>query len=108
MPAPSNTVHSALRSFPFSYRANVIDKTQLLVPSGWDTWGKIKILRQGFDCKGVVENWEGVDIGRRQSAMYDDEAVREGGVVSAYEETLAHLAPSESVSSDCAAERSED
>lgn len=30
----------------------------MLVPSGWDSWGKIKILREGFDCENVSEGWD--------------------------------------------------
>lgn len=30
----------------------------LSIPSGWDTWGKIQLLREGFDCKHCIERWD--------------------------------------------------
>lgn len=29
-----------------------------MVPAGWDSFGKIKVLRTGFDCEGVAQGWE--------------------------------------------------
>lgn len=29
-----------------------------MVPSGWDSWGKINVLREGFDPKEVGRLWE--------------------------------------------------
>ncbi|GAA5981095.1 hypothetical protein JCM10908_003984 [Rhodotorula pacifica] len=57
---------SARASFPFLHRANVIDRDQVLVPAGWDTWGKIKILRERFDCDACGQSWEAdLDTKRR-------------------------------------------
>ncbi|EPQ30041.1 uncharacterized protein PFL1_02158 [Pseudozyma flocculosa PF-1] len=44
--------------FKFPYRAITTDRDTLLVPSGWDSWGKIRALRDGFDCKGMARGWE--------------------------------------------------
>ncbi|KAN0060831.1 hypothetical protein ACQY0O_007490 [Thecaphora frezii] len=44
--------------FRFPYRAITTDRDTLLVPSGWDSWGKIRALRDGFDCKGMGRGWE--------------------------------------------------
>lgn len=30
----------------------------MLVPAGWDSWGKIAVLREGFDAKAWGEAWE--------------------------------------------------
>lgn len=54
---------STLR-FPFPHRANVIDRDAVVVPAGWDTWGKIRILRERFDCEAVGRGWE-ADMERR-------------------------------------------
>lgn len=35
-----------------------MDRDTLLVPSGWDSWGKIRVLREGFDCRGLGRGWE--------------------------------------------------
>ncbi|PWY98216.1 DLIC-domain-containing protein [Testicularia cyperi] len=45
-------------AFPFAYRASTTDRDTLLVPAGWDSWGKIRALRESFDCKGLGRGWE--------------------------------------------------
>ncbi|PLW26877.1 hypothetical protein PCANC_23131 [Puccinia coronata f. sp. avenae] len=45
------------RLFPFPYKANVVDRDEVLIPMGWDSWGKIKILRDGFDPLVVGNGW---------------------------------------------------
>lgn len=52
-----NTKSSSSR-FPFPYRANQLDRDSIMIPSGWDSWGKIQILKDGFDCQRVNEMWE--------------------------------------------------
>ncbi|PWN49968.1 DLIC-domain-containing protein [Violaceomyces palustris] len=54
----STSVSTGSGTFPFPYRASTVDRDTLLVPSGWDSWGKIKALRDGFDCKGMAKGWE--------------------------------------------------
>ena len=44
--------------FPFPRRANVLDRDAVMVPSGWDSWGKINVLRDGFDPARVGRAWE--------------------------------------------------
>lgn len=36
---------------------NVVDRERVLVPLGWDSWGKIRVLREGFDVEGVSRAW---------------------------------------------------
>ena len=36
---------------------NVIDRDRVLVPPNWDSWGKIRVLREGFDVEGVSSSW---------------------------------------------------
>ena len=36
---------------------NVIDRDKILVPPNWDSWGKISVLREGFDVEGVSSGW---------------------------------------------------
>ncbi|KAF9975450.1 hypothetical protein BGZ73_000903 [Actinomortierella ambigua] len=45
-------------SFPFKKRAQVVERDQVMVPAGWDSFGKIKVLRSGFDCEGLVQGWD--------------------------------------------------
>lgn len=42
-------------------RHNVVDRERVLVPPAWDSWGKIRVLREGFDVEGVSRAW-GVEI----------------------------------------------
>ncbi|KAI5301555.1 hypothetical protein KEM56_001606 [Ascosphaera pollenicola] len=32
-------------------------KDKILVPSNWDSWGKIRIIREGFDMEGIGTAW---------------------------------------------------
>lgn len=48
-------IHSLLKRQ--SLRHNVIDRDKILVPSNWDSWGKIRIIREGFDMEGVSTAW---------------------------------------------------
>ena len=44
--------------FPFQHRTNTLDRDRIVVPAGWDSWGKIGVLREGFDAKSWGEAWE--------------------------------------------------
>ncbi|KAL1974599.1 hypothetical protein VTN31DRAFT_4803 [Thermomyces dupontii] len=48
-------IHSLLKRQ--SLRHNVIDRDKILVPANWDSWGKIRIIREGFDIEGVGNAW---------------------------------------------------
>ncbi|KXS12064.1 dynein light intermediate chain [Gonapodya prolifera JEL478] len=54
--APSSPSSSRrLTSFPFLRRAQVVERDAVFVPAGWDSWGKIRVLRDGFDCALAAE-----------------------------------------------------
>ncbi len=36
---------------------NVIDRDKILVPPNWDSWGKIRVLREGFDVESISNGW---------------------------------------------------
>jgi dynein light intermediate chain 1 len=36
---------------------NVTDRDHILVPPSWDSWGKIRILIEGFDVEGASKAW---------------------------------------------------
>ncbi|KAH9464247.1 hypothetical protein MJO28_002108 [Puccinia striiformis f. sp. tritici] len=55
--AATTTTTSHSRLFGFPYKANVVDRDEVLIPMGWDSWGKIKILRDGFDPSVVGNGW---------------------------------------------------
>ncbi|KAM5458202.1 hypothetical protein MaudCBS49596_000114 [Microsporum audouinii] len=48
-------IHSLLKRQ--SLKHNVIDRDKILVPSNWDSWGKIRIIREGFNIEGVGTSW---------------------------------------------------
>ncbi|CAO3703176.1 unnamed protein product [Rhizopus stolonifer] len=46
------------KTYPFRAKAQVVERDTVFVPSGWDSWGKIKVLREGFDCESISEGWD--------------------------------------------------
>lgn len=48
----------ARNPFPFQHKPNTLDRDRIVVPAGWDSWGKIGVLRDGFDAKAWGEAWE--------------------------------------------------
>jgi dynein light intermediate chain 1 len=44
--------------FPFMHKPNTLDRERIVVPAGWDSWGKISVMRDGFDAKMWGEAWE--------------------------------------------------
>lgn len=61
-PSPSvagSEVPTAVRNpFPFVHKPNTLDRDRIVVPAGWDSWGKIAVLREGFDARMWGESWE--------------------------------------------------
>ncbi|KAG8880265.1 hypothetical protein FRB97_000977, partial [Tulasnella sp. 331] len=44
--------------FPFRQRPNLLDRDRIAIPAGWDSWGKIGVVRDGFNCAKWEEAWE--------------------------------------------------
>ena len=44
--------------FPFRHKPNILDRDRIVVPAGWDSWGKITVMRDAFDPKMWGEAWE--------------------------------------------------
>ena len=61
-PAPDGAFDGAAaparNPFPFLHKPNTLDRDRIVVPAGWDSWGKIVVLRDGFDAKAWGEAWE--------------------------------------------------
>lgn len=64
-PAPAPSANSSAEvavphrnPFPFNEKANILDRDRIIIPSGWDSWGKIAVLRDGFDSKLWGEAWD--------------------------------------------------
>ena len=87
-------IHSLLKRHPLKH--NVIDRDKVVVPPNWDSWGKIRVLREGFDVEAVNKGWS-IDIEETPNPISDGhtngsqpkeiEAVP-GGAVITYEETI--------------------
>ncbi|KAL2353048.1 dynein [Cryomyces antarcticus] len=88
-----------------SLKHNVIDRDRVLVPPNWDSWGKIRVLREGFDVEGVSKAWsmeiqptrateisEGVTDGEQNDPVVYAHGVdskdKEGSAVAIYEDTI--------------------
>jgi len=63
--------------FPFPHRANVLDRDAVLVPAGWDSWGKINVLRDGFDPARVGRAWENSASRLAGNHDNDDEGIED-------------------------------
>ncbi|KAJ1982136.1 hypothetical protein H4R34_001815 [Dimargaris verticillata] len=42
----------------FPHRAHVVERDVVLVPAGWDSWAKVQILRDGYDCQALFDGWD--------------------------------------------------
>lgn len=51
----SLSIHSLLKREVAKH--NIIDRDKILVPPNWDSWGKIRILKDGFDPEAVASAW---------------------------------------------------
>ncbi|KAI1747258.1 dynein light intermediate chain-domain-containing protein [Xylaria castorea] len=91
-------IRSLLKRAPLKH--NVIDRDKIVVPPNWDSWGKIRVLRDGFDVENVSEGWS-IDInqpsptgksyatngvGEGETFGSHDESEPEGSAVAMYEE----------------------
>ncbi|KAI4860653.1 putative motor protein [Hypoxylon rubiginosum] len=48
-------IRSLLKRAPL--KPHVIDRDKIVVPPNWDSWAKIRVLRDGFDVEQVSEGW---------------------------------------------------
>ncbi|MCJ1307963.1 hypothetical protein MMC25_001613 [Agyrium rufum] len=79
----------------FNPKHNVVDRDRILIPPSWDSWGKIRILRDGFDVEGISTQW-GIDIQGATSPRMRatdghhkaDSNNQATGVIASYEETF--------------------
>jgi dynein light intermediate chain 1 len=55
---PGETTVPYKTPFPFNTRPNTLDRDRIVVPAGWDSWGKIGVLRDGFDAQRWGEAWD--------------------------------------------------
>ncbi|KAI8389480.1 dynein light intermediate chain-domain-containing protein [Blakeslea trispora] len=77
------TLTTSSKPYPFSLKAQVVERDTVLVPSGWDSWGKIKVLREGFECDRVSEGWD-ADM----DAVFERQNPGSTGARGTYEEAI--------------------
>ncbi|KAF8946960.1 hypothetical protein BGZ47_010794 [Haplosporangium gracile] len=82
----NNTQIQQPSAFHFKKRAQVVERDQVMVPAGWDSIGKIKVLRNGFDCEGVADGWDLDAKGTGEGEAADGPVVE--GARKVYEETI--------------------
>ena len=95
-------IHSLLKRQPLKH--NVIDREKALIPPNWDSWGKIRVLREGFDVEAVSHGWiSDIQLPRHANSnskgddsngddvfqtRIDNEVEERQGSLSIYEETV--------------------
>ena len=85
-------IHSILKKQALKH--NVIDRDKVLVPPNWDSWGKIRVLREGFDVEGTSSGWS-IDVQETPQASTNEKDGTngasdspEGAVLPTYESTI--------------------
>ena len=68
-------IQSLLKRNPLKH--NVIDRERILIPPNWDSWGKIRVLREGFDPEAVSNAWS-VELQGQASHAADDQRATSG------------------------------
>ncbi len=66
---------------------NVIDRERILVPPNWDSFGKIRVIREGFDVEKTSAGWN-EEINRNSHNVDEELLPAEGGVLEHYETTI--------------------
>ncbi|KAH8588111.1 dynein light intermediate chain-domain-containing protein [Bisporella sp. PMI_857] len=84
-------IHSLLKRQPLKH--NVIDRDKVVVPPNWDSWGKIRVLREGFDVEAVNKGWsndieESIEPEPRDQILENGDVAPSKGAVGMYEETI--------------------
>lgn len=109
-------IHSLLQRNPLKH--NLIDRDKILVPPNWDSWGKIRVLRERFDLEGTSYGWS-IDIQGSSPAVKPSEGTtsadhnnnatngtsrdQSSSAVSAYEGTIRD--PRDHINSDIELDR---
>ncbi|CAO3596772.1 unnamed protein product [Absidia cylindrospora] len=70
----------------FQQKAQVVDRDTLMVPAGWDSWGKIKALQESFDCQHVCDHWD-IDM----SNLADRQPTTDQGIRFLFEQVIVDI-----------------
>ncbi|KIK63873.1 hypothetical protein GYMLUDRAFT_40961 [Collybiopsis luxurians FD-317 M1] len=73
-PSANPSSNPVRNPFPFLHRPNTLDRDRVVVPAGWDSWGKITVLREfdpGVWGGGWERDLESMDGGRDEDSSSD-------------------------------------
>ena len=92
----SLSIHSLLKRE--TAKPNYLDKDKILIPPNWDSWGKIRPLREGTDLEAISDAWSVEIQGQPEivpdlSTTQQPDASSEESAVSQYESSLPPPAP---------------
>ncbi|OZJ06167.1 hypothetical protein BZG36_00990 [Bifiguratus adelaidae] len=71
--------------YSFTTRAQVVDRDNVFVPTGWDSWGKIKVIGERFDCQNAFRGWN-FDMGLE--ADNDNSETRAGSLRTIWQQVV--------------------
>lgn len=86
----------------------MIERDKILVPPSWDSWGKIRILREGFELEAVGDAWS-IEIQAppdELEALDQRAATDNGGGLTGEQETTSAVSMFESAFPDPTLDRS--
>ncbi|RBR17091.1 uncharacterized protein FIESC28_06593 [Fusarium coffeatum] len=65
-------ITSLLKRHPLKH--NVIDRDKIVVPTNWDSWGKIRVLGGSFDAEQISNSWsDDINTPRKDMHFNDDD-----------------------------------
>lgn len=88
IPDSSRLATKLAHRFPFPHPPNALDRDRLVIPVGWDSPTRIRVLREGFDVQRIGAMWD--DEVRRKRALRDLWRIV---VPDSREETVSSLVP---------------
>jgi dynein light intermediate chain 1, cytosolic len=65
-----------------------IEREKILIPPGWDSWGKIRTLREGTELEAISDAWSVEIQGKLAEKLDDDHEEEANSAVGMYEITL--------------------
>jgi dynein light intermediate chain 1, cytosolic len=82
-------------------KPNYIEREKILIPPNWDSWGKIRTLREGTELETISDAWS-VEIQAKpdeksedSSPASDKASIEPDSAVALYESTLPRPAPTQ-------------
>ncbi|CAG8481177.1 4233_t:CDS:2 [Ambispora gerdemannii] len=77
-------------NYAFTKKAHVVERNTVRVPTGWDSWGKIKVLRDGFDCNSLLEGWDNDMLGVKSESIEGKNEEKNVSFLKEYDQVVFH------------------